>query len=152
MVEYLPTKRRLSNIWKNMIHRCYNKNDKYYEYYGGKGVTVCHSWKRSFASFCVWALMNGYQNDLTLERIDLDKNYTPENCKWTTYYEQSRNKSQTVKVNILGIEKCFKDWCHTFGVKPDTAYARMSRGKTPIEALGFLSLEEAEKRLKEINA
>ena len=100
---------RLKTIYNNMKSRCYNKKAKDYKYYGEKGVGICPSWRESFACFCIWALTSGYEDDLTLDRIDIDGDYCPENCRWVPMTVQSRNKSQTRKIEINGRVKCLKD-------------------------------------------
>ena len=68
-------------IWHGMKARCYNSNHKSYDYYGGRGIKVCDSWKNSFENFRDWSLNNGYQKELSIERKDVNGNYEPENCK-----------------------------------------------------------------------
>lgn len=83
---------RLHRIWKRMKTCCYNPNSASYKWYGAKGVSVCDEWKSDFSSFCEWALKNGYQDDLTIDRINPCGNYEPSNCRWATYKEQANNK------------------------------------------------------------
>ena len=75
---------RLYNIWRGMKTRCHNPNDKDYPHYGGKGITVCSEWADDFACFQRWALKNGYERHLTIDRIDNDSGYLPSNCEWIT--------------------------------------------------------------------
>jgi len=84
-------KLRLYRIWDAMKGRCYAKNRKFYENYGGRGITICESWKNDFVKFKDWALENGYRDDLSIDRIDNDGNYEPNNCKFSTAKEQQRN-------------------------------------------------------------
>ena len=83
---------RLCRIWRNMKQRCYNPKTINYQYYGAKGVTVCEEWKESFTSFYEWSISNGYQENLTIDRIDPFGNYEPSNCRWSTYKEQAKNQ------------------------------------------------------------
>lgn len=129
--------KRLKSIYNNMISRCHNEKSKDYKYYGEKGVKVCETWRKSFACFCIWALTNGYEESLTLDRIDSTKNYEPSNCRWVSWNVQSRNKSQTRNIEINGQVKCLKDWCKEFGLNYYTVAMRIHRGISEKEALGI---------------
>lgn len=100
-------KTRLYRIWAGMKSRCYNpKNHKYY-LYGARGINICSEWLHDFKSFYDWALLNGYKDDLTIDRINNDKGYYPNNCRWATIAEQNRNrrcckKSSTREVFLNG--------------------------------------------------
>lgn len=82
---------RMYQCWLDMRNRCNNKNHKWYEKYGGRGIYVCDEWQE-FLPFYEWSISHGYQDNLTIDRIDNDGPYTPENCKWSTQHEQSINK------------------------------------------------------------
>ena len=86
------TKTRLYNIWRGMKKRCYVPSAHAYDKYGGRGITVCDEWKNDFGAFHDWALTHGYREDLTLDRKDNDKGYSPENCRWATWLLQGNNK------------------------------------------------------------
>jgi len=83
---------RLYTTWKNMKTRCYNENSQHYKYYGGKGITVCEDWL-SFTAFMAWAKQAGYTDNLTIDRIDSAKGYSPANCQWLTMSENSRKSA-----------------------------------------------------------
>jgi hypothetical protein len=83
---------RLYSIWTGMKKRCHYPRHKYFYNYGGRGISVCEMWRTSFAVFQEWALANGYQPTLTIDRINVNGNYEPSNCRWATRSEQERNK------------------------------------------------------------
>lgn len=86
------THTRLHSIWASMKTRCNNPNSKSYAYYGGRGIRVCKLWEDSFEEFRDWALSNGYADDLTLDRKEVNGNYEPCNCHWATWHEQRVNQ------------------------------------------------------------
>lgn len=118
---------RLYKIWQGMKKRCYNKHDARYSRYGGRGITVCAEWKDSFPAFYAWAIRNGYADDLTIDRIDNDKGYAPNNCRWATVQEQCRNRDTNIKITIGNATKGLAEWCEIFDVDYSTIYARYER-------------------------
>ena len=83
---------RLYRIWLNMKNRCNNRNAERYADYGGRGIKVCQDWDQSFIAFYQWAIQSGYQDKLTIDRVDNNGNYEPNNCRWITLSEQNKNK------------------------------------------------------------
>lgn len=126
---------RLYSIWTNMKTRCENENSPNYEGYGAKGVTLCTEWSESYEVFKEWAVCNGYTAELTIDRIDNGKGYRPDNCRWATHVEQSRNRDYAWHVTIDGITKHAKEWCEEFDVKYKTACSRKYRGWSDEDAV-----------------
>lgn len=91
---------RIYAIWSKMKSRCHTPSTPHYEYYGGKGITVCDEWNSSFEAFYEWAINNGYSDSLSIDRIDPSKGYCPDNCRWVTKLQQARNKENSVMIKI----------------------------------------------------
>ncbi len=102
-------KTRIYRIWTLMKYRCFNPNRPEYKSYGGRGITVCDEWL-DFAKFMKWSLENGYTDDLTLDRIDTNGNYCPENCRWTTNDVQANNKRTCRYITYNGQTKTITQW------------------------------------------
>ena len=102
---------RLYGIWFNMLRRCRDPRVSEFRHYGARGITVCGEWV-DYPHFKQWAMSNGYQDNLTIERLDVNENYCPENCKWIPMLEQAKNKTTSVK--YMG--KIQADWARELGV------------------------------------
>lgn len=118
---------RLYYIWQGMRGRCYDKNNKRYERYGGRGITVCDEWNKDYAVFHKWAMENGYAENLTIDRINNDGNYEPSNCRWSTSKEQSCNRTTNVLVKIGNATKALSEWCEIFELDYKMVSARYHR-------------------------
>lgn len=114
-------------IWQGMKKRCYNPHDARYDRYGGRGITVCDEWREDFSVFYKWALENGYADNLTIDRIDNDKGYSPDNCRWADAETQCRNRSSNIKITIGNATKTLTEWCEIFEVDRATIQARYNR-------------------------
>ena len=126
---------RLYKIWDGMKARCYNPRKTYYPIYGGRGIEMCDEWHYSFESFRNWALANGYDDSLTIDRIDNDGNYCPENCRWATVSQQNNNKSTSHYLTYNGETKTIMQWAEATGFTFHAIYARLAKGMTVEEAL-----------------
>jgi len=120
-------KKRLYTIWGLMKRRCDNINCKDYKDYGGRGIKICNEW-REYLSFKQWALDNGYTNDLSIERKNVNGNYEPDNCCWATQKEQQNNKRNNKSITYNGKTQNMCQWAEELGFNYSTVYARMSRG------------------------
>lgn len=113
-------------IWRSMIKRCTLKTDKSYKNYGGRGITVCDRWKASYDAFLDDMGFKPFSN-ATLDRIDNDKGYSPENCRWSTYAEQNRNKRTNVNIEYNGVTMCLEDWAKSLKISPASLNKRLKR-------------------------
>lgn len=123
---------RLLNIWNSMKQRCYNKNNEAYNRYGGRGILVCEEWRNDSYAFREWAIAHGYRDDLTLDRIDVNGNYCPENCRWATRKEQNNNRRDNHKLTLNGKTQSLPEWAEELGLTYGGLYDRLYRG-WPIE-------------------
>ena len=120
--------KRLYHIWENMKQRCTNPSNSNYSRYGGRGISICKEWLNSYVAFKEWALQNGYSDTLTLDRINNNGNYCPENCRWATKAMQDQNKRQSVMIDVGGVKKCATEWAREFGIRPGTVLSRIHYG------------------------
>ena len=110
-----------------MKNRCNNPSDKRYKDYGGRGITFCKEWN-DFESFRDWASANGYRDDLTIDRIDVNGNYEPSNCRWATIEEQANNKRNNLVFTLNGRTQTLAQWCEEYGMNYFTVYRRLGYG------------------------
>lgn len=125
---------RLYNIHQKMIDRCYRPSIFAYKDYGGRGITVCDEWRKDFMSFYNWALNNGYEENLTIDRIDVNGNYEPNNCRWIPMGEQSKNTRKNVYFTYNGKTQVLSDWARELGI-PSTTFRRRIKQNRPIEEI-----------------
>lgn len=107
---------RLYSIWNNIIGRCECEKTPAYKHYGGRGIKICDEWRHDYLTFKKWAIDNGYKEGLTIDRIDVNGNYEPSNCRWVTQGDQQNNKRNNVKITIDGITKTATQWANTSGI------------------------------------
>ena len=120
-------RKRLYTIWKSMRERCTAPNQNRYKNYGGKGIKVCSDWD-DYSVFKDWALNNGYSDDLSIDRIDVNGDYCPENCRWATTKEQANNTTANHRITIDGITHTMSEWSEISGIKISTIFARLKYG------------------------
>lgn len=124
---------RLYNAWNNMKSRCNNEKNLRYEDYGGRGIKICQEWleeTQGFINFYNWAINNGYREDLTIDRIDNNGNYEPNNCRWVTAKIQANNRRKDKNSRYLtykGITKTAKEWCNEYNINYSTLSCRINK-------------------------
>lgn len=119
--------KRLWQTYQNMKTRCNNENYILYSRYGGRGIKVCDEWERSFSSFKEWAFKSGYSDELTLDRIDNDKGYSPENCKWSTVREQANNRHTNRILVLNGVSDTMANWSRKINIPYWVIQERLDR-------------------------
>lgn len=127
------TNTRLYDIWKNMKGRCYTPSNSGYKHYGARGIQVCDEWKNDFNSFYEWSMNSGYnpnakRGECTIDRIDVNGNYEPDNCKWVNMIEQANNRTSTKKHFIGGEYLTLREIATNYGIPYKTLKGRIDRG------------------------
>lgn len=129
------TNTRLHNIWGHIIQRCTNPKCINYHRYGGRNITICDEWKNDFMTFYKWAMDNGYQKILTIDRIDNNKGYFPENCRWTTYKTQANNRRNNHLITYNGKTQTIAQWSREFNISANRIADRLKHGWSIEKAL-----------------
>lgn len=124
---------RIHNIWRGMRSRCYNPNVWSYQHYGGKGISMCDEWNKSFMSFYKWAMLNGYKDNLTIDRIDVHKNYEPSNCRWLNIKAQENNRSNNRRITFKDETRTEAEWAEKLGINKATLNSRLVRYQWTVE-------------------
>lgn len=122
--------RKLYRRYIHMKERCYDPNDKRYHRYGGRGIKICDEWlgEHGFENFYDWSMSNGYTDDLTIDRIDNDKGYSPDNCRWATQLVQANNTRKNIYIQYQGKTQSLPDWCRELNLEYSMIYLRYKRG------------------------
>lgn len=136
---------KLYGIWLAMRRRCYLESSSDYKNYGGRGISVCVKWFMEYKLFKEWSLENGYEEGLTLDRINVDGNYEPSNCRWISRVEQGRNKRSTVYLDLNGETKSLQEWSDEYGLPYKTVRERYRKGTRGKELLNPLVLNKPPK-------
>lgn len=129
---------RIFNIWIGIRKRCLCEKELNYKNYGGRGITICQEWQEDFSNFYAWAMDNGYDDELTIDRIDVNGNYEPSNCRWITHKEQSNNTRRNHFVSYNGVSKTIAQWAEITGINRSTIWDRLDNGWNEGEAFGFV--------------
>lgn len=127
MIKHGHSQERLYRIWSKMIKRCHYTKDKDFPNYGGRGIAVCHEWKNDINIFSEWSNLNGYKENLTIDRIDNDKGYCPENCRWVTREFNNSNKRNVINISINDITDTLTGWANRINIPRKRLYKRYSK-------------------------
>lgn len=121
------SKTRIYRTYAHMKDRCFNKNDKAYKHYGGRGITICPEWlgENGFINFYNWAIENEYNDNLTIERKDVNGNYCPENCCWISFKKQMANRTNQNIIEYNGETHYLTEWANILGKNQDTLWRRI---------------------------
>lgn len=123
---------RLYNIWKEVRKRCNNPNSYNYRYYGGRGISVCKEWD-DFVTFRDWSKLNGYNDGLTIDRIDVNGDYCPDNCRWVTMLVQNNNTRKNRIISVFGEKMTISEASRKFNIHPQTLQSRIDRFNWDVE-------------------
>lgn len=129
------SKERLYNIWYKMKQRCNVPNAVNYANYGGRGIKVCEAWEKDYLAFRAWALENGYADNLSIDRIENDKGYCPENCRWISNKAQQRNRRNNRHIALDGETLTVAEWAERTGLTETTIRSRLRKGWSVERAL-----------------
>lgn len=124
MTKHGQKQTRLYNIWCSMKERCNNPNSQAYKDYGGRGISICKDWQDDYMNFYNWSINNGYDKKLTIDRIDVNGNYEPLNCRWATTDEQCNNRRNNIKITYNGKTQTLFQWCEEYGLEYRMILAR----------------------------
>ena len=142
---------RLYHVWADMKNRCSSPKCHAYKHYGARGIKVCDEWME-YEPFRDWSYSNGYAENLTLDRIDVNGDYEPSNCRWATRKEQANNKRGTIKLSYNNITRPLSEWAEKLGVKSSLLYSRLKKGWEIDAILLTPTVEQIEKLMQEIDA
>lgn len=121
-------KTRLDDIYFEMKRRCYDDHKPKYKEYGARGIKVCDEWLNNKIKFFDWAINNGYKENLTIDRIDVNGNYEPSNCKWSTQKEQANNRRTNINITYNGKTQTVMQWAEELNLNPKPMYKRYHAG------------------------
>ena len=128
-------KTRLEDIYYAMTYRCHNPNCSIYYKYGAKGISVCKEWREDKFKFFEWSITHGYKDDLTIDRIDNSKGYSPDNCRWATVKQQSNNRTDNHYITLKGERHTLNEWSEIVGLSCGAISQRLKRGWTEEKAI-----------------
>lgn len=129
------SQKRIYKIWTDIKTRCYNKNNKEYKWYGERNIKMCNEWKNDFRVFYDWAIQNGYTEELSIDRIEVNGDYEPNNCRWADKLTQANNTRTNHYVEINGVTHTVAEWSRIYNINRNYIYIRVQRGWNWIDAI-----------------
>lgn len=124
---------RLYHIWLGILTRCYTKNHHSYKHYGERGVAICDQWRNDFQAFYEWAMANGYNDELSIDRVDVNGDYSPHNCRWVSQTVQANNKRNNHYITHNGETKSMAEWAREYGTPYSVLCGRICKLKWSVE-------------------
>ena len=118
---------KIYEVWKTLKQRCFNPTNISYKNYGGRGITICEDWKNNFSSFYEWSMKNGYKEGLSIDRIDNNGNYCPENCRWTDRLTQANNTRTNHFITFRNQTKTIAEWARHFNLPYSNILAKLQK-------------------------
>lgn len=152
-IKHGQRKNIIYHIWRGIKSRCFNKKDKNYNFYGAKGIKMCDEWNDSFQAFYDWALLNGYKEEtllsgkskFTIDRINNNGNYEPSNCRWVTYKEQARNRTNNLLITYENKTLTLAEWCEILQVPYNRTQHRLYKGMPFEKAIQNIDFRKVKK-------
>ena len=149
LITHKLSRTRLYVIYNGMKARCYNSRDIGFKNWGGRGIVMCQEWKNDFLVFYNWAIANGYQDNLSIDRINNDGNYEPSNCRWATMKEQCNNTRKTIRLTIDGVTKTVSEWAKESPVSAKIIIQRINRSfMNPKDAVFRNKIPQLERNIR----
>lgn len=124
---------KLYSVWMGIKRRCLETSHSQYKHYGGRGITICDEWRDDFESFYEWSMRNGYEDCLTIDRIDTNGNYEPSNCRWATIMEQNNNTRRNHIITFNGESHTIAEWSRITGISAKCIGRRINRDGWSVE-------------------
>ena len=128
---------KIGYTWRGMKSRCYNPKNENYKNYGGRGIKVCDEWLNDFMNFYNWSINNGYKEDLSIDRINSDGNYEPNNCRWIPWKEQTRNTRRNRMITYNNETHCLAEWAEILGIDYSKLKNKINKTKDFQEAINL---------------
>ena len=132
------TDKRLGKIWYDIQNRCYNEKCQAYKNYGARGIKVCDEWRNSYFAFENWAYSNGYSCNLTIDRINVDLGYSPNNCRWVTKSQQCNNRTNNIFISLNGETLTIAQWAKKLKISIPRLHYRYTRHKEDLSRVIYI--------------